>query len=238
MKYIKVFLEDEPNLFYWTWQDIYFMPYGWLEKKDLKKLPVPFLMEEIHPDCPIGFESDEEDAVSNIIELPEKFEEIKIDSDLKKDLKRIEKKNSDTRIVLNEKNALNKSKKWFLELWKEEKKEFKRRLYLWKKKAFTLSAYSGEELLGVHIALQEKDTVFYLGCWWNREHKNKCIPTFLLKKDVENSIQNKMKYYDLGIGDEKYKKNWNPIEKPTKYYAVLTKEIAEKLGIEKFIETK
>jgi len=236
MKFIKVFLDDSKKEFYWTWQDIYFMPYGWLEEKQLEKLPKPFLLEEIRPDCLIGFESEQKDEETNFIELPEKFEELKIDSDLRKDLKRIENKNSDTTIVLNEKNALNKSKKWFLELWKENKKDFRRRLFLWKKHAFTLSAYSGKKLLGVHIAMKEKDTVYYLGCWWNRKYKNKCIPTFLLKKDIENAIQNKMKYYDLGIGNESYKKNWNPIERPTKYYAVMTKKMAEELEIKKFIE--
>lgn len=47
-----------------------------------------------------------------------------------------------------------------------------------------------------------------------------------------------MKYYDLGIGDEKYKKKWNPIQRQTKYYAVMTKKMAEELGIKKFVEIK
>lgn len=45
-----------------------------------------------------------------------------------------------------------------------------------------------------------------------------------------------MKYYDLEIGDELYKKKWGVIEKPTKYYAVLTKEMADYIGVEKYIE--
>ncbi|MFH1895320.1 MAG: hypothetical protein ABIJ74_01920 [archaeon] len=236
MKFVKIFLENDKNSFYWTWQDIYFMPYGWLEKKQLKKLPVPFLLEEIHPDCSVGTESDDKDSVTNTIELPDSFDKLKISHDFTKDLKRIEKKNSETKIIANEKKALNKSKKWFLELWKEEKQDFNRRLFLWEKKAYTLSAYSGKELLGVHIALKEKDTIFYLGCWWNRQKKNKCIPTFLLKKDIENSIKNKTKYYDLGIGDESYKKKWNPTERRTKYFAVMTKKMAKYFGIKKFTE--
>ncbi|MFH1588199.1 MAG: GNAT family N-acetyltransferase [Candidatus Diapherotrites archaeon] len=226
------------GLFYWTWEDYCFMPYGWIEEKQLKELPVPFLLLDIHPDCLIGFESDEKDGITNIIELPEKFGLLKIDSDLRKDLKRIEKKNAEIRIEFNEKDALDKSKQWFQELWHEEEEDFSRRLIVWKKKAYTLSAYSGNELIGVHVAIEGKETIYYLGCWWNRKYKSQSIPIFMIKKDIEKAIESKKKYYDLGVGDEPYKKDWNVIEKPTKYYAILTKELAEKTGIKKFIEIK
>ncbi|MFA4907036.1 MAG: hypothetical protein WC602_02065 [archaeon] len=124
------------------------MPYGWLEEKDLKALPKPFFMEEISPDCKIGFESKGDDAAANVIKLPESFDKLGLSPDMRKDLKRIEKKNYGARIVLNEENALEKSKRWFLELWNEEKGDFERRLSLWKKKAYTLSLYAENELLG------------------------------------------------------------------------------------------
>lgn len=236
MEFEKVFLGK--GLFYWTWKDIHFMPYGWLDEKDLKTLPKPFFMQEINPKCKIGFESEEEDSVTNIIRLPKSFEELKLDPGLRKDLRRIEKKNSDAEIRLNEENALEKSKHWFLELWKEERKDFERRLFLWKKKAYTLSLYSGSELLGVHIAMEdlEKCTTYYLGCWWNRKHQNRSVPTFLLKKDIERAIEKGLKYYDLGIGDESYKKKWGVVEKRTKYYAVLTRGLAKRLGAKEFVE--
>ena len=110
--------------YYWTWRDIHFMPYAWLYKKDLKSLPRPFFLEDIHPDCPIGFLNFRPDALTNIIELPGQFDRLKLDSSLRKDLKRVEKKNERTLVVINEKNALESSKKWFLELWKENKKDF------------------------------------------------------------------------------------------------------------------
>lgn len=228
------------GLFYWTWRDIHFMPYGWLDKNDLKTLPKPFFLDEINPDCKIGFESYETGAVTNIIALPKSFEELNLDSGLRKDLRRIEKKNSDAEIRLNEKNALEKSRHWFLELWKEEKKDFERRMHLWKEKAYTLSLYSGSELLGVHIAIEnpEKATIYYLGCWWNRKHSNRSVPIFLLKKDIERAIRKGMKHYDLGIGDESYKKKWGVVEKRTKYYAVLTRDLAKELGVKEFIEIK
>ncbi len=238
MEFEKVFLRDSTTLFYWTWRDWAFMPYGWLEEKDLKNLPLPFYLYEIHPDCRIGFESEEPDEVTNIIALGKNFDELKIDPDLKKDLRRIDRKNIATEIQFNELNALEKSKQWFLELWNEEPKDFSRRLELWKKKAYTLSAYYEGKLLGTHIAMEENDTVHYLGCWWNRDFKNFSIPTFLLKKDVEIAIRNGKKFYDLGIGDEPYKKQWGVIERKTKYYAVLTKEIAEKLKVKHFTEIK
>lgn len=228
----------ETGGFYWTWRDRDFYPYAWLEKKDLKELPLPFYLQDIHPACEIGFEATEKDEVTNIIELPETFSELKLNNDLRKDLRRVESKNSETKILFNEKNSLEKSKHWFLEQWNENKKDFDRRMPLWKKISYTQSAYIGKELAGVHIAMEENKIIYYFGCWWNREYKNLSIPTFLLKKDIEKAIEKKMKYYDLEVGDETYKKKWGVIEKPTKYYAVLTKQLAEKMKIEKFIEIK
>ncbi len=235
MEFVKVSVRGT-KLFYWTWKDLPFLPYAWLEKKDLKNLPKPFLLTEIHPDCLVGFETDQKDQYTNIIELPESFDKLNLDSSLRKDLRRIEKKNADLKLVFNEKNALDKSKKWFLELWKESQKEFKRRLELWKRICYTISAYLNNELIAVHIAMEKNDTIYYFGCWWNRKYKNRSVPIFLLKSDIERAISKGIKHYDLEVGDEPYKKKWGVIEKPTKYYAVLTKEIAKKLGIQKYVE--
>jgi len=234
MEFIKVPIKGA-KWFYWTWRDIWFFPYSCLEKEDLKNLPKPFLLTEIHPDCPIGFETKEKESYTNIIRLPKSFDEIKMDNSLRKDLRRVEKKNVDLKITYNENDALDKSKKWFLKLWSEDKKDFKRRLDLWKQKCYTISAYLKAELIAVHIAMQEKDAVYYFGCWWNRKYKNRSVPIFLLKKDIEGAISKGVKYYDLEVGDEPYKKKWGVIEKPTKYYAVLTKKMADHLRIEKYV---
>lgn len=233
MEYEKVKINRK--FFYWTWRDISFLPYGWLDEKDTKNLPIPFLLTEIHPDCPIGFETEEKEDFTNILKLPDSFDKLNLDKSLRKDLKRVENKNECVRIVYNEKDALDKSKKWFLEFWKEEKKDFQRRLKLWKEKCYTISAYLGKELIAVHIAMKEKDTIFYFGCWWNRKYKALSTPTFLLKKDIEKAINGGMKYYDFEIGDEPYKKKWGVIEKPTKYYAVLTKELADYLEVKNYV---
>ena len=233
MKFEKIKIKGSKE-YYWTWRDVHFMPYAWLYKKDIKNLPKPFFLEDIHPDCNIGFKRKENEYLTNIIELPNNFEKINIDKDLRKDLRRVEKKNSDLRIVFNEKDALEKSKKWFLQLWKENKKDFERRMKLWKEKCYTISAYLKKDLIAVHIAMHEKDTVYYFGCWWNREYKNRSIPTFLLNLDIENSIKKKIKYYDLERGDEHYKKKWGVIEKPTKYYAIMKKDMAEDIGVKKY----
>ena len=224
--------------YYWTWRDIHFFPYAWLDEKNLKNLPKPFFLDDIHPDCPTGFKSKYKEDYTNIIELPDNFEKIKINKYLKKDLRRIEKKNSDLIIILNEKNALEKSKKWFLETWKENKKDLDRRLKLWKENCYTISAYLKKELIAVHIAMEEKETIYYFGCWWNRKYKNRSVPIFLLKRDIEDAIKKKMKYYDLERGDEPYKKKWGVTEKPTKYYAVLSKEMAEYIGVDEYIKIK
>ena len=109
---------------------------------------------------------------------------------------------------------------------------------IWKEHCETVSAYLGDELIAVHITMKKEDTVYYCGCWWNREYKSLSTPTFLLEQDIKNAIKDGMKYYDLGIGDEPYKKKWGVIEKPTKYYAILTKEIADYLGIKKYQKIK
>ena len=234
MEFMKIAIDGKQ--FYWTLRDTPFVPYEWLEEKDLKHLPMPFILFDIHPDCPLGFESKEEGDRTNIMELPESFDKISMSADMRKDLRRIERKNSDIRIVENESDALDKSGRWFLEIWKESEDEFKRRLELWKQKCYTLSAYLNGELIAVHIALQEKDTIHYFGCWWNRAYKSRSVPIFLLKKDIEKAINKKIKYYDLGVGNEAYKKKWGVIEKPTKYYAVVTAGMAKRLGIEHYIE--
>src|SRR3990167_4677607 len=238
MEFEKVIIDKK--LFYWTWRDLPFLPYSWLDEKDLKKLPKPFFLSEIHPDCNIGTESKHEDELTNIIELPDRFDKLNLDNDLRKDLKRVEKKNEEIKLVYNEKDALDKSKKWFLELWKEDKRDFQRRLKIWKEKCYTISAYLGKELIAVHIAMknEEEKTIFYLGCWWNRKHKSLSTPTFLLKKDIEKAISDGFKYYDLEVGDQLYKKKWGVIQKPSKYYAVLTKELADYLEVKHYIKIK
>ncbi|MEK6855164.1 MAG: GNAT family N-acetyltransferase [Nanoarchaeota archaeon] len=236
MKFKKIKINRK--LFYWTWRDISFLPYAWPEEKDFKSLPKPFFLYQINPDCPIGLESDDKEDFTNIIELTDSFDKLNLDKDLKKDLRRIEKKNADVKLVYNEKDALDKSKKWFLEIWHEDKEDmadWRRRLGLWKEKCYTISAYLGKELIAVHIAMSEKDTVFYMGCWWNKEYRSLSIPTFLLKKDIERAITKGFRYYDLEVGDESYKKKWPVIEKPTKYYAILTKELADYFGIKKYV---
>ena len=53
---------------------------------------------------------------------------------------------------------------------------------------------------------------------------------------IEKAIKENVKYYDLEIGEEPYKKKWGVIEKPTKYYAILTKKLAEYLEIKEYVE--
>ncbi|MFH1239588.1 MAG: GNAT family N-acetyltransferase [Candidatus Diapherotrites archaeon] len=224
------------GLYYWRWINTDYLPYGWLEESELKDLPVPFLMLYIHPDCKVGVVTELKDEITNIIPLTTSFAELKIDPDLRKDLRRIEHKNENTKIIFNEENAFEKSQKWFLDQWKEEEADFERRKMIWRKVAYTLSAYQGDQLLGVHIAMEEGDTVYYLGCWWDRTFKNLSVPTFLLKRDIEKAIDEGKKFYDLGIGDEPYKKQWMVIEKPTKYYAVVPKKLAEKFELKKYRE--
>ncbi|MFH1390776.1 MAG: GNAT family N-acetyltransferase [Candidatus Diapherotrites archaeon] len=223
---------------YWHWKYEDYLPYVKPTKEDIKNAPRPFILRDIPADWPIGFVNTSPDGLTNIIKLEDSFEKLPIDPDLRKDLRRIDRKNAETRIVNNEKNILEKSSAWFLEQWKEIPEEFEQRLELWKKTAYTISAYQGETLLAVHIAMIEEKTVYYLGCWWNREYKNLSVPIFLLKKDIEQAIKNKLEYYDLGVGDEPYKKQWGVIEKPVKYYAEIPKQLAEKLELKEFVEIK
>ncbi len=224
----------EHGAFYWTWRDVDFLPYAWLEEGDLAKLPHPFYLCDIHPDSPVGFPCEGEESKTNEIILPRSFGELRLTADLRKDLRRVEKKNSSTRIVPNEGKALEKAGKWFLGLWDEKPADFERRMLLWKD-AFTLSAYSGGKLLGVHISLPAQNGLHYLGCWWDRSCKSLSVPTFLLKKDVERAISLGLSFYDLGIGGEPYKKQWGVLERQTKYYAAMQKPLAQKLGLKRFV---
>ncbi|VVB83851.1 Acetyltransferase (GNAT) domain protein [uncultured archaeon] len=236
MEFMKV--TNSNKSFYYTWKDLDYLPYAWLDKKDLKNLPTPFFIISLRPDCPVGFVSDEEDQLTNLIKLPDSFDKLNLNNDFRKDLKRVEKKNENVKLVYNEKDALERSSKWFLEFFKEPKKDFKRRMEVWKEKCYTISAYLNEELIAVHIAMKDGDTIYYFGCWWNREYKSLSTPVFLLKKDIEKAIEDKIKFYDLGIGDEPYKKKWGVIEKPTKNYAIMTKELADYLDVKKYVEIK
>ena len=225
----------EQGVFYWTWRDVDFLPYAWLEERDCRKLPLPFYLHDIHPDSPVGFPCEGEETKTNELLLPGSFEQLRLTPDLRKDLRRVEKKNSGTRIVENEKNVLERAAEWFLEQWGEGPSDFKRRLLVWKD-AVTLSAYSGETLLGVHISLPAQNGLHYLGCWWDRSNKGLSIPTLLLKKDVERAISLELSFYDLGIGSEPYKKQWGVFERQTKYYAAMRKPLAQKLGLKHFTD--
>jgi len=237
VEFFKVQIKDS-DLYYWVWLDEDYFPYLTPSEKDISDAPKPLLLRDLPPDYFLGFDSTNPDCITNTIPLTNSFESLKINPDLRKDLRRIEKINASTRIIVNEENALEKSAKWFLEQWKEPKEEFERRLEVWKGKVYTLSAYLGNELLGVHIAMKNENSIYYLGCWWNRERKNFSIPTFLCKRDIEDAIKNKFLFYDLGVGTEPYKKKWGVIEKPAKYYAELPAIIAEKLELKKYIEMK
>lgn len=224
-----------PGFSYWTWRDIDFLPYAWLGETDVDALPLPFYVEDIHPDCPVGFACEGEHSKTNEILLGSSFAELRLDSDLRKDLRRIGKKNVGTAMVPNEKGALAKASRWFLERWNEEPPDFSRRMLLWKD-AHTLSAYSGETLLGVHISLPAPGGAYYLGCWWDPDFKSLAIPTFLLKADIEGAIARNLSFYDLGVGSEPYKKQWGVRERQTKYYAAVQKPLAKKLGLKHFKE--
>lgn len=233
MEFEKTALETGES--YWTWRDVDFLPYAWLAEDELGALPRPIYIEDIHPDCHVGFPSESEEGKTNEILLPNSFDELRLDPGLRKDLRRVEKKNASTHIAANEEHALKKASPWFLEQWGEEPEDFKRRMHCWKN-AQTLSAYAGERLLGVHITLPAKDGAYYLGCWWDSSFKSLSVPTFLLKKDIEHSIARNLAFYDLGVGSEPYKKKWGIRERQTRYYAALPSTLAKKIGVKHFIE--
>lgn len=222
---------------YWTLKDNWFIPYGRLTAEEAKKVPVPFYVCELHPDNEIGFVAEDADEFTNLLELPGSFAELaaRISPNLRKDLRRVEKKNAGVKVIFNRKSDFDAASKWFLELWPDETpEEFRRRRELWLEKCYFLSAYLEDELIAFHIAWDLGDSVYYCGCWWNRKYRNMSPAIFLLKHDIERAISAGKRVYDLGAGDEPYKKAWLPKSVPTKYYAKMTPEQAKELDVEKF----
>ncbi|MBW2972611.1 GNAT family N-acetyltransferase [Candidatus Woesearchaeota archaeon] len=227
----------EDGTSYWTLKDIWFTPYGSLTAEEVKDAPVPFYVCELHPDNALGFETGEADEFTNMLLLPGSFEELaaRIDPDLRKDLRRVERKNAEVKIVFNRKEDFDVASRWFLERWSDETTdEFRRRRELWLENCYFISAYLGDELIAFHIAWDLGESIYYCGCWWNREYRSMSPAIFLLKNDIERAIKDGKKIYDLGVGDEPYKKDWRPKSIPTKYYAKMTPEQAKELDVDKF----
>lgn len=220
--------------YYWTHKYTWLFPYVWLNEEDVPKLPAPFAVFGIHYDCPVGRPGPDDEAITNIIVLPEKREELVLKPDLRKDLKRIGKLNQDVTFRENNYEDLECASAWFVAQFKESKRDLGTRLLIYKREARWTAAFAGDELIAVHIMMDDDDgtAVHYLGCWWNREHRHRCAPTFLLHQDILRAIDKARKFYDLGIGDEPYKKKWPVIEKMTKYYARVDEGTMRALGFE------
>ena len=110
---------EKDEFSYWVWLDEDYLPYINPTEEDIKNAPKPLLLRDINPNSKIGFETQDPESYSNTITLKNSFEELDIDSDLRKDLKRIEKKNEQIKIIANEPDALEKSKHWFIQQWDE-----------------------------------------------------------------------------------------------------------------------
>lgn len=218
---------------YWTHKYVWHFPYIWLKEEDIPRLPVPSLLFDIHYDCPVGRLSHNDEAMTNIIVLPEKREGLLLKPDLRKDLKRIAKLNQDLTFRENHYGDLERASAWFVARFKESKRELKGRLEIYKKDARWTAAFAGDDLIAVHIAMDDDsgETVYYMGCWWDKEHKRRCVPTYLLHQDILKAIDNGRKSYDLGIGDEPYKKKWPVIEKMSRYYARVDAETMRALEL-------
>ncbi len=218
---------------YWTHKYMWYYPYIWLNEEDIPRLPVPFVAFDIHYDCPLGRPGHDSEAITNIIALPEKREGLLLKPDLRKDLKRIARLNQDLIFRENRYEDLERASAWFVARFKESHRMLKRRLEIYGKDARWTAAFAGDDLIAVHIAMDDDDrkTTYYLGCWWNREHKHRCVPTFLLHQDILKAIDFGRRFYDLGIGDEPYKKKWPVVEKMSKCYAWVDADTIRALGL-------
>lgn len=217
---------------YWIHKYAWYYPYIWLKEEDLPRLPVPFVGFDIHYDCPVGRPGHDGEAITNIVILPEKREGLMLRPDLRKDLKRIAKLNQNLTFRENNYGDLERASAWFVSRFEESEPELVGRLEVYKKDARWTAAFAGDDLIAVHIAMDDDDgkTAYYIGCWWDRKHKHRCVPTFLLHQDILKAIDSGRKFYDLGIGDEPYKKKWPIIEKMSRYYAMADAETPCALG--------
>ncbi len=214
---------------YWGFRDDWFVPYVWLEERDIPRLPLPFVTFSLHYDCPVGRILDDPEMRTNIIPLPESPDALALSSDFRKDLRRIAKLNADLAFREDVPEDLTLAAGWFAQQFRESKRDLGRRLSLYLAQARWTAALIAGKPAAVHIAAEDAGTVYYLGCWWDRSFRQRSIPTFLLHRDILRAVGRGKRFYDLGIGDEPYKKKWPVVEKRTKYYARVDDETRKAL---------
>lgn len=216
---------------YWGFRDDWFVPYVWLDERDIPRLPLPFVTFSLHYDCPVGRILDDPEMRTNIIPLPESPEALALSSDLRKDIRRIARINADLTFRDNIPGDLEAASGWFAEQFRESKRDLGRRLSLYLAQARWTAALIAGKPVAVHISFEDAGTAYYLGCWWDRSHRQRSIPTFLLHRDILAAIARGKRFYDLGIGDEPYKKKWPVVEKRSKYLARVDEETRKALDL-------
>ena len=216
---------------YWGFKDDWFVPYVWLEERDIPRLPLPFATFSLHYDSPVGRVSADPEMLTNIIPLPDAPGALALQSDLRKDLRRVTRLNSDLTFRENVPENLEAACTWFAEQFHECKRDLGRRLSLYLTQARWTAAHLHGKLVAVHIAAEDAGSMYYLGCWWDRSYRQRSIPIFLLHRDILAAIGRGKRFYDLGIGNEPYKKKWPVVEKRTKYYARVDDETRKALDL-------
>src|SRR3989338_3969768 len=116
---------------YWGFKDDWFVPYVWLEERDIPRLPLPFATFSLHYDSPVGRVSADPEMLTNIIPLPDAPGALALQSDLRKDLRRVTRLNSDLTFRENVPEDLEAACTWFAEQFHECKRDLGRRLSLY-----------------------------------------------------------------------------------------------------------
>lgn len=212
-----------------------------LRKKDLKDAPTNLWVVDIDLKSRLG-KVNHKARKESIVDLPQSFEEYlkMLSSKRRKKFKYIMRKNSDLRIVEDKFEDLKAAWKWYVrrvdvlnkvqddEPATQEELDLRREMFT-SKHAHTLSFYLEDELVGVNVSLWGPKTVYDLA-FLRRETEflnKRALGFYAILKNIELSISNGMKVYDLLTGDFGYKQEFATRMAPLKHYIRCTEEFAK-----------
>lgn len=231
--------------------EFYTYPLTWLlpnvdpSLSEISQAPSPIWITDIASSSTIGKPSLCIEGTFQI-DLPKTFGEYidSLDYDFRKNVRSILRKNEDLTFHINKKEDLSKlwidytkhidniqvSKGW--EPYSEEQHALRYELYA-SKQTTTISAYYGEVLISLNVAIFEGSTVYDLAALHSPkdEFKKRSLGTLITLKNIALAIEKGAETYDLLTGNFGYKHRYKAREVKLRHYLRCTSEFAESYGI-------